>query len=59
MKGVKLLPIEDFISLFSKMTCHLKYFETVNKTTYKMHDFIVELHNTKFYIVLLVVFEMK
>jgi hypothetical protein len=41
---VRLLLIEDFISLFSKMSCYLKYFETTNETIPKMHDFILEFH---------------
>jgi hypothetical protein len=63
-KGIRLLPMEDFISLFLRMPCHQKCFETVNETTPKMHDFILEFHNTKFYVVplvvvSLVVYEMK
>jgi hypothetical protein len=50
--------MEDFISLFPSMSCHLKCFETVNETT-KMHDFILRFHNTKFYFVSLVVYGMK
>jgi hypothetical protein len=50
---------EDFISLFQIMLCHLKYFETVNKIILKIHDFIIEFHNIKFYFVSLVVYEMK
>jgi hypothetical protein len=49
----------DFILLFSNMSCYLKYFKTVNKTTSKMHDFILEFHNNKFYFVSLVVYEIK
>jgi hypothetical protein len=41
------------------MSCHLKCFQTVNETTPKMHDFILEFYNTKFYVVPLVVYEMK
>jgi hypothetical protein len=58
-KGIRLLPMEDFISLFPRMPCHQKYFETVNETTPKMHDFILEFHNTKFYVAPSVVYEMK
>jgi hypothetical protein len=45
-------------SLFLRMTCHLKCFKTANKTTYKMHDFILDSHshNTKFYVVSLVIY---
>jgi hypothetical protein len=57
--NVRLFPLEDFISVFPSMPCHLKCFETVNKTTPKIHDFILKFHNTKFYFVLLVVYEMK
>jgi hypothetical protein len=49
----------DFILLFSNMSCYLKYFKTVNKTTSKMHDFILEFHNNKFYFVSLVFYEIK
>jgi hypothetical protein len=41
---VRLLSIEDFISLFSRMSCHLKCFETTNETIPKMHDFILKFH---------------
>jgi hypothetical protein len=51
--------MEDFILLFSRRQCHLKCFETVNETTPKIYDFILEFHNTKFYIVPLVVYEIK
>jgi hypothetical protein len=51
--------MEDFISLFSSLPYHLKYFQTANETTHKMHDFILEFHNTKLYFVLLVVYRMK
>jgi hypothetical protein len=51
--------MEDFILLFSEISCHLKYFETVNKTTHKIHDFILEFYNTKFYFISLVFYEMK
>jgi hypothetical protein len=29
---VRLLPMENFILLFSSMSCHLKYFEITNET---------------------------
>jgi hypothetical protein len=51
--------MEDFILLFLKISCHLKYFKTVNKTTHKIHDFILEFYNTKFYFISLVVYGMK
>jgi hypothetical protein len=51
--------MEDFISLFSSMPCDLKYFETANETTPKMHDFILELHSIKFDFISLVVYGMK
>jgi hypothetical protein len=54
-----LLQMGDFISLFTRMSCHQICFETVNKTTLKIHTFILEFHNTKFYIVLLIVYEIK
>jgi hypothetical protein len=41
------------------MAYYLKYFKTVNETTPKIHDFILKFHNTKFYIVMLVVYEIK
>jgi hypothetical protein len=47
--------MEDFISLFSIMSYHLKYFEDVNETTSKTHDFILEFRNINFYVVPLVV----
>jgi hypothetical protein len=43
--------MEYFISLFPRMSCHQKYFETVNETIPKMHDFILEFYNTIFYVV--------
>jgi hypothetical protein len=55
----RLLPMEDFISLFSKISCHLKYFETVNETTPKIYDFILEFYNTKFYVVPLIGYVLK
>jgi hypothetical protein len=36
--------MEDFISLFSRMSCPLKCFETANETTRKMHDLILEFY---------------
>jgi hypothetical protein len=50
---------EYFISLFPRMSCHKKYFKAVNETAPKIHDFILEFHNTKFYVVLLVIYMMK
>jgi hypothetical protein len=41
--------MEDFISLFSSIPCHLKYFETANEKIPKMHYFIMEFHKTNFY----------
>jgi hypothetical protein len=55
----RLLAREDFISWFSSMSCHLKYFEIANGTTPKMHDFILDFNNIKFYFVSLVVYGMK
>jgi hypothetical protein len=51
--------MEDFISLFISMLCHLKCIETTNEKTSKIYYFILEFHNTKFYFVLLVLYEMK
>jgi hypothetical protein len=51
--------MEGFISLFSRLSCHLKYFKIINKITHKIHDFILEFHNIKFYVVLLVIYEIK
>jgi hypothetical protein len=59
MKHVRLLPVQDFISLFPRMSCDKKCFETVNETTPKMHDFILKFYNTKFYVVPSVVYVMK
>jgi hypothetical protein len=56
---LRLLPTQDFISLFSRMPCHQKCFDIVNEITLKMHGFILEFHNTKFYVVSLVVYVMK
>jgi hypothetical protein len=51
---LRILTGQDFISLFIRMSCHQISFETINETTSKMNDFILEFHNTKFYVVLLV-----
>jgi hypothetical protein len=51
--------VQDFISLFPIVSCHEKYFETVNETTYKIHDFILKFNNTKFFVVSLVVYAVK
>jgi hypothetical protein len=51
--------MEYFISLFLRMSCHQKCFETLNEITYKIYDFILEFHNTKFYVVSLVSYVMK
>jgi hypothetical protein len=51
--------MEDLILLIPSMPYHLKCFQTVNETTPKMHDFILEFHNIKFYFISLVVYEMK
>jgi hypothetical protein len=48
--------MEDFIVLFSNMSCHLKYFKT---TITKMHDFILEFYKNKLYFISLVVYGMK
>jgi hypothetical protein len=53
------MSMEDFISLFSRLPCHQKYFETVNEITPKIHDFILEFYNTKFYVVPLIVYGIK
>jgi hypothetical protein len=55
----RLFAMEDFISLFLSMPYHLKCFETTNETTPKIHDFILEFHNTKFYFVSLVIYMIK
>jgi hypothetical protein len=55
-KLVRLLPVQDFISLFLRMSCYQKCFETVKKITHKIHDFILEFHNIKFYVVPLVIY---
>jgi hypothetical protein len=41
------------------MSCHLKYFETVNKITPKIYDFILKFHNTKLQVVTLIIYMMK
>jgi hypothetical protein len=51
--------MEDFISLFLRMTCDVKYFEIINKTTPKIHYFILEFHNIKLYYIILVVYRIK
>jgi hypothetical protein len=51
--------MDDFILLFSSMSCHLKCFEITNKIMHKMHDFILEFYNIKFYFISLVVYEIK
>jgi hypothetical protein len=51
--------VQDFISLFPSVSCHQKYFKIVNETTLKMHDFILEFHNTNFYVISLVVYVIK
>jgi hypothetical protein len=48
--SIRLLSMENYISLFLRITCHLKYFKTVNKTISKIYDFILEFDNTKFYV---------
>jgi uncharacterized protein YutD len=51
--------MEDFVLLFPRMTRHLKCFKTTEEKISKMHDFILEFHNTKFYFVLSVVNGIK
>ena len=51
--------MKDFILLFSKVSCHLKYFEIKNETNSIMHGFIMEFHNVKIYFVSLVGYAMK
>jgi hypothetical protein len=41
------------------MSYYQKYFKTINKTTPKIYDFILEFHNTKLYVVLFVIYVMK
>jgi hypothetical protein len=48
-----------FHLIVSKNACHLKCFKIINETIPKMHDFILEFYNTKFYVVTLVVYKMK
>jgi hypothetical protein len=38
--------MENFISLFLRMSYHLKYFKTINETTPKIYNFILEFYNT-------------
>jgi hypothetical protein len=45
--------------IVSKDICHLKCFETVDETTPKIYDFILKFHSTKFYVVSLVIYEIK
>jgi hypothetical protein len=40
--------MENFILIFLRMSCHVKCFETANKTTPKMNNFILEFYNTNF-----------
>jgi hypothetical protein len=40
-------------------TCHLKCLKIVNEITPKIYAFILEFHNTKFYIILFVIYGMK
>jgi hypothetical protein len=51
------LPMENLFIflLFLRMSCYIKYFGTVNRTTHKMHNFISEFDNTKFYFILMFV----
>ena len=51
--------MEDFILLFPRVPCHLKYFEITNETNSIMHGFIMEFHNVKIYFVSLVGYAMK
>jgi hypothetical protein len=51
--------VQDFILLFPRVTSHQKHYETINETTFKMHGFILEFHNTNFYVVPLVVDMIK
>jgi hypothetical protein len=41
------------------MTDHLKYFKTVNEIITKIYDSILEVYNTKFYFISLVVYKIK
>jgi hypothetical protein len=56
---IRLLPMKYFISLFSRIPCYQKCFETINEITHKIHDFILEFHNTVLYVVPLVIYGMK
>jgi hypothetical protein len=58
-KILPLLPMQVFISLFLSTPCHQNYFETVIETTHKIYYFILEFHNTKLYIISLVVYMLK
>jgi hypothetical protein len=51
--------MEDFISLFPRMSCYQKYFETVNKKHLKCIISFLLFHNTKFYVIPFVVYRMK
>jgi hypothetical protein len=51
--------MEYFILLFQRILCHQKYFKIISETTHKIHDFMLEFRNTKFYIVSLVVYRME
>jgi hypothetical protein len=44
--SLRLLAMENFISLFLRISYHLKYFETINETTPKIYNFILEFYNT-------------
>jgi hypothetical protein len=46
--------MNDFILLFSRMSYHLKCFEIANETIHKLHDFILEFYNNKFYFISLI-----
>jgi hypothetical protein len=48
-----------FYFIVSKMICHQKYFEIINGTTTKIYGFILEFHNTKFYVILLIIYVIK
>jgi hypothetical protein len=56
---IRLLLMEYFILLFSRISYHQKYFKTINETTHKTPDFILEFYNTIFYIIPLVIYEIK
>jgi hypothetical protein len=44
----KATPNGVFYFIVSKNAMHQKYFETINETIPKIHDFILEFHNTTF-----------